>query len=514
MPSCSTFTSKSILFFLTIFTFSLTAGAQANPPLTSSKCNEFTFDATGSYDPDDKNLDFEWNFGDGNSSRDPIINYIYDRSGDYEVGLSVTDNSGLQCSTAVTKQMVRVNIPPYASFIGPDMICVDQAAIFDASGSYDDSGENLGYKWQFGDGSYTSGSKTATKTYTKGGTYNVALEVDDQSGTVCNTENFQKTIHVNAPPVANAGQENILKCVNGDGDLLVHFDASNTSDANNDPLTYIWDFGDGQKQTGIKVSHQFSDIGNYDVKLVVKDNTTLGCGTSVDFVTVKLNKAPKADAGDDIVSCAGEVVEFNGANSFVNKKGTIDAKWFFGDGRSSLGLKATHSYSKPGQYQASLEVENKLNAMCPPSRDTRTVTINSMPSVIIKTVNAVCLGTEVQFDASAASDPDGDELEYYWSFGDGAILKSGPKVSHTYQQGGHYRVTVVVDDSKGSSCSTATASANIRVNTPPVANAGPNTACCVAKSTKFDASSSSDPDGDTLTYTWNFGDGAETNKGR
>lgn len=499
------------ILFLSILTktpvFAESMDTSAHDPVTSLRCNIFTFDASKSYDPDNKDLNFLWDFGDGQSSTEAVATYTYQRSGDYKVTLTVADNSGLHCSTAETSQIVRVNIPPHAEFTAPREACVNTPVEFDGGASHDDSKTRLRYNWNFGDGAQQQSKHRVEKIYHKAGDYTVALTVNDNSDTVCQSQTVESQIHINAAPIAQAGEPEILKCVSDDEEVVIAFDGSNSSDANNNPLRFYWDFGDGNSAEGMKVSHRYTDIGNYDTKLIVKDDSNLVCSSGVDFVRVRINKAPVAHAGDDIIACPGERISFDGSASQAYRKGTIDAQWFFGDGSSAQGLVVSHEYQKPGKYQASIAVENKLNAMCPPSRDTRNVTINAMPSVSIKTVKAACLGNTVHFDASSADDPDGDSLEYYWSFGDGEILRAGAKVSHTYHQGGDYRVSVIVDDGQKSPCSTATAKAMLKINTPPVADAGPNTSCCVDLATRFDAGASIDADGDPLTYTWDFGDG-------
>lgn len=505
--------AKRLIIIVLSMTFALCAHsisfAQENTPISSPKCNKFTFDATGSYDPDNKDLTFFWNFGDGNTSQDAITQHAYTRSGDYDVTLTITDNAGLECSSATTTQTVRSTFPPQAIIKGKNAVCINEPVSLDASSSYAENRAKLYYDWNFGDGTVKTGSKRITKTYSEGGDYKVILTVDDNSGTLCGKTSEEKIIHVNAPPEADAGDDILPICVNSDSDLIIQFDASNTSDVNNDRLNYKWDFGDGKRAVGAKVSHRYDSVGNYDVRLVVKDDSQLECNTAVDFINVRLNKAPIADAGEDIIACAGDEIDFDGSYSYIYKKGTVEAKWFFGDGQTSNGLKTKHIYNKPGKYQASLELENKLNENCAVSRDTRNVTINSIPTVNLNAKHSICLGDEIQFDASSGNDDDGDSLEYYWTFGDGTILRAGPKVTHKYRQGGTYRATVIVDDGKGSACSTATAVAQVKVNTPPVADAGPNLTCCVGRDTVFDASSSTDPDGDQLTYTWEFGDGTK-----
>ena len=116
----------------------------------------------------------------------------------------------------------------------------------------------------------------------------------------------------------------------------------------------------------------------------------------------------------------------------------------------------------------------------------------------------------VRFSSAGSSDPDGDQLTYAWSFGDGATSQAA-NPSHTYSAGGTYTATLIVRDSNGGA---DTASARITVsdpvgNTAPTASASASPLSGIAPLVvRFSSAGSSDPDGDALTYRWNFGDGS------
>ena len=122
---------------------------------------------------------------------------------------------------------------------------------------------------------------------------------------------------------------------------------------------------------------------------------------------------------------------------------------------------------------------------------------------------------EVSFDASR-SRPEG-ALSYAWDFGEGTEGE-GARVSHTYNAPGEYSAALTVTDAEGR---TAGEKVTIMVNaaTEPPANGTPTAAFTVTPEegdapleVLFDATGSNDPDNDTLSYAWNFGDG-ETGEG-
>lgn len=118
--------------------------------------------------------------------------------------------------------------------------------------------------------------------------------------------------------------------------------------------------------------------------------------------------------------------------------------------------------------------------------------------------------TEVTLDGSASYDPDGTIDTYLWEVylsGSWVALGSSAVVTHDFGALGVYQVRLTVTDNHGA---TDSANAYIAVeacNLPPVADPGGPYVGAEGSPLSFDGTGSSDPDGDPLTYSWDFGDG-------
>ncbi len=113
----------------------------------------------------------------------------------------------------------------------------------------------------------------------------------------------------------------------------------------------------------------------------------------------------------------------------------------------------------------------------------------------------------ITFDGSGSSDVDGTIVEYEWDFGETyGHTGRGVSVPHQYSAIGNYTVTLTVTDNDGATM-LGIALVNISENNPPNPEAGGPYTSRPSTSIRFDASSSTDPDGTINSYQWDFGDG-------
>lgn len=81
-----------------------------------------------------------------------------------------------------------------------------------------------------------------------------------------------------------------------------------------------------------------------------------------------------------------------------------------------------------------------------PGSENQIERLNEKPKIVIDFPKIGRIGEELLFDASDSFDPDGDEISFFWDFGDGE-KGEGAIVKHTFKKEGNYSVNLKVKDS-------------------------------------------------------------------
>ena len=441
--------------------------AIADGPKAACVNEELTFDASRSTTLPENKLTYKWDFGDGQTADGMKVKHAYAKGGNYQVTLTVTDDSGTICDIGIDKLKVFVNTAPVADAGKDVLLCKlnpeePLEVTFDGSASRDADGNTLSYSWDFGDGQ-TGEGKVIKHTYLKGGEYTVKLSVNDNTDTNCNKAIATKKVMLNRAPVAKAGS-NMKICVGEKAD----FDASKSFDADGDILTYSWDFGDGEKGEGKIVSHQYPKGGTYQVKLTVDDGTKTSCSSSTDKISVNVNSMPKAVISSKDSASVGQVINFDSSASSDFDGDKLSHTWDFGDGTTASGSIVKHSYAKGGLYKVTLVVDDGKATDCSSVVESHYIKVNTPPVAAVGPNMTVCINDEIQFDGSKSYDLDaGDKLTYKWDFGDGETGE-GVNAKHAYKKLGVYKVTLTVADDSGVEGSTSTSGLTVTVREQPV----------------------------------------------
>ncbi|MCD6527639.1 MAG: S8 family serine peptidase [Desulfuromonas sp.] len=204
------------------------------------------------------------------------------------------------------------NSIPVAVISSPADGSEDIAISFDGSNSYDDDGDALTYRWNFGDGIIGSGV-TTTHSYTSGDDYTVSLIVNDGKADSEATTTTLTIIEVNDPPQADAGIDQTA--IVGQ---VVHFDAAGSYAIDGDIISYEWDFGDGASGSGETTDHIYT-TGIFTVTLTVIDSGGLDASDE-SIVTVTATSETSLLSSDIVLDFATRKA---GKNTFVKALATV-----------------------------------------------------------------------------------------------------------------------------------------------------------------------------------------------
>jgi PKD repeat protein len=266
---------------------------------------------------------------------------------------------------------------------------------------------------------------------------------------------------------------------------------------------YAWDFGDGTAGSGITTTHTYNDgPAQFSVKLVVTDDQGQ---TASDTTQVTVNNLPPVvNAGGPYTCLVGETISLFGA---CDDPGPIDATsltctWADFSG-AAISQPSYTCPSSPGQVTVTLTATDKDGAS---GQASATVTVITQTQLTADADGPYSgeVGAPVSFDGSGSTPADAIQ-SYTWNFGDGQT-GVGVVISHTYTATGTYTVSLTVANANLQATDTTTATI-----TPP--NQAPTAVIKTfliskdGRSYRFDGSKSTDPDGQIVSYAWNFGDG-------
>lgn len=221
-------------------------------------------------------------------------------------------------------------------------------------------------------------------------------------------------------------------------------------------------------------------------------------------VTVAAN--PTSGTAPLTVNFSTTATDPDGDNTGFTYEWALDGDGVFDDGGGATKQK---QYATGGSRTVQVRVTDTHGGQDTDSVVVAVAGANQLPVARIVTNPATPSGQApfaVGFNASTSSDGDGDPLTYAWDLdNDGAFDDAtGATASRTFAAGSHL-VRVRVSDGRGGTDDeqvTVTATA-APVNRPPVAAL---TATPLVSNpplnTTFDATGSTDPDGDPLTYEW------------
>src|SRR3989442_6321666 len=327
----------------------------------------------------------------------------------------------------------------------------------------------------------------------------------------------------NFTPVANAGPDQTVS----EGSP-VGLNGAASSDPDRDSSSHSWNQTAGPTVTlsnSNTVAPTFTapSVGpsgsTLTFELTVSDGKGGTATDTVDVIVQNINQPPVANAGPDQTVSEGSSVGLNGAASSDPDGDTLSHSWTQTTGPAitlSNSNTATPTFTAPSVGPSGSTLTFELTVS-----DGKGGTATDTVDVIVQNTNqppvanagpdqTVDEGAFVTLSGTLSFDPDGDALKYSWLQTNGTAVSLNNNISavttftapNVNSEGGTLAFDLTVNDDKGQ---TRTDSVNIviqNINRPPVADAGLDRTVNAGTLIGLNGTGSSDPDNDSLTYSW------------
>jgi len=478
-----------------------------NAPSVANQGEELMIDGLASTDPDGGSIvSFEWDLGNNITATGPTVTNIYN-NGLYVITLTVLDDDG---QTETSTQTITIqNLPPIASISGPETGWEGDTLTFDGSGSYDPDPTGYGgistYDWAI-DGEFIGTGEDILYTFPTDGIFNVSLMVTDIDDSTSYSVKMVTIVDtpapvavISAPSEAKQGEE-------------VTLNGSASYDPDGTIVNWTWDFGDGNIEEGITVTHTWEEIGTYLIQLTVRDNNgSIAIANSIILIRYIYEQIIPISAGTGVTiyEKTGEIRAYTFDVSTIMSGGGVFSTaasiqeeyvitsdgvnltihcwrdppiWLplYGPGGNIVAARLDGVPDYLNGIWANLIVdyylgengvnESIFNALGPadqigPWNDAYATwlgdyhseitlrflvpMINLAPIAVIETPNIGYIHQEITTNGSTSYDPDGVIVNWTWDLGDGNT-EEGISVTHAWEEIGQYSVQLTVTDNNNS----------------------------------------------------------------
>jgi len=168
--------------------------ADAGGDIEAQQWELITFSAADSFDPDGDDLEFKWEFGDGNFTdwiSEAEVFHLYTVPGQYLVQLEISDGISISYDSLIVvvhepTEPVAENNPPVAIAIAQKLYYTfNEEVVLIGSRSYDPDEDELNYEW-YSDLDGLIGRTATVQTFLSIGNHTIVLVVIDADGSIDN----------------------------------------------------------------------------------------------------------------------------------------------------------------------------------------------------------------------------------------------------------------------------------------------------------------------------------------
>lgn len=354
-------------------------------------------------------VSYAWLSSDGQAATTPNFTVTYFPAGSYNITLSVVMPNGCSYSSP-SPTVIQVNPKPVASFTATNTTGCAPLLVNLTNSSVGATN----YQWTFSDGGY-SFLPTPAYAFANPGEFTITLKAFNEFG--CWRTMTIDSIIVTAPTI-EATLENSTGCP------PLQVQLTNTSQ---NAISYLWDFGDGNTSTDAVPEYTYTDLGQYEISLVAFGSG--GCSDTLVFsggvnVSAQLANYPTPPP---LAGCAPFTTSFG-----LNDPNITSYFWDFGDGTTSTLANPSHTYSTPGNYTVSLQVND--GSICGLSYPNyQEITVEGITPIFDVVVDP-CPPYLVHF-----TDAVSDAVSWSWEFGDGST-STLQNPTHIYPTTNNYHV--------------------------------------------------------------------------